>query len=273
MLSQFNREAHGFPTSASCAAPRSGFRLFALAPIALLLAVCLPAVAHAQDQAPPDAPQTSSSSSSQTAQQNRASRRTFESRRQLTKQRREAEAVTETYTHRWEAYTGGSYLRFRPGPDLHNSGIAGWTLGVTRYFNPRFGITADARGDYGTNSLGPVVGGGNNTFNASFSVFQFTVGPQYRFYGTAKWSISAAAQVGAVYGYFDANTNGFPAQDVGFYPASTVAGGIVSLNIDYNLSPGLALRIAPLALFDNFGGNVDHNQGFLVGVVYRFGRQ
>ena len=268
MQSQSTRGAHCFPTSLSRLIACCRFGGLGIVSIALLLALC-PAQSRAQSQDEPSAPQASSSS--QNAQQNVESRRTFESRRQLTRQRREAQAVTETYSHRWEIYTGGSYMRFRPGPSIHHSGMAGWTLGLTRYFTPRFGITADARGLYGTNSLG-VSGGDFNTYNASFSVFPFTIGPQYRFYGSPKLSVSAAVQGGAVYGYFDANTNGIPPQLVGFYPAGIVPGGIVSLNLDYNLSPGLAVRVAPHVLFDHFDGNVDHNQGVLVGLVYRFGR-
>ncbi len=270
MLSQFTRGAFRFPMlvlSRVCFGP---FRAASFS--LLILCICIPPRAHAQDQSQPAQPQSSSSSSAD-RQQTLETRGSLESRRQQTRLRREAQAITDTYTHRWELYGGGDYMRFRPGPHIHNSGMGAWTLGLTRYFTPRFGITADARGFYGTNSLGPVNGGGFNVYNAKFSVFPFTIGPQYRFYGGQKFSISGAVQGGAVYGYFDANTNGIPPQLVGFYPAGIVPGGIASLNVDYNVSTGLAVRIAPNVLFDHFDGNLDHNQGFLVGVVYRFGRQ
>jgi hypothetical protein len=281
VLSQFTRGAHCFPTSVfSRRAPRSFFGSFGIVSFALLLFfwVCAPLQARGQnqtsqqDQTQQDLPQASSSSS-QTAQETLETRRGFENRRQQTRQRREAQLITDTYTHRWEVYGGGEYMRFRPGPHIHNSGMGGWVLGLSRYFTPRFAITADARGDYGSNSLGPVNGGGFNVYNAKFSVFPFTIGPQYRFYGSPKFSVSGAIQGGAVYGYFDAHTNGIPPQLVGFYPAGIVAGGIASIDLDYNLGPSLALRVAPHVLFDHFGGNLDHNQGLLVGLVYRFGRQ
>lgn len=272
MLSQSTREADRFPQSASVQKiwrRHPGLAAFVL----LYLSFAgLPLRAQTQTQSQSGA-SSSSSSSSQTAQENLESRRSYESRRQQTRQRREAQAVTDTYTHRWDVYLGGEYMRFRVGPYLHNSGVGGWTFGLTRYFTPRFGITADVRGMYGTNSLGPTNGGGYNTYNASFSVFPFTIGPQYRFYGSSKFSVSGAAQVGAVYGYFDANTNGIPPQLVGFYPASIVGGAIISADLDYNLSSALAVRLAPHMVLDNFGGNIDHNQGFLVGLVYRLGRQ
>ena len=280
MLHSITRGARRVPASLSNALScrsispaRFGSLHFASFLLLLVLAVSVRGQAQTQDQSAPQASSSSSAQTAQTAQQYGASRRSYESRRLLTRQRRLAQLVTETYTHRWEVYAGGQYMRFRPGPALHNSGMGGWTLGLTRYFTPRFGITADARGYYGSNSLGPVNGGGYNIYNARFSVFPFTIGPQYRFYGTPKWSISGVVQGGAVYGYFDAHTNGIPPQLVGFYPAGIVPGGIASVDIDYNLSTGLALRIAPNVLFDHFDGNLDHNQGFLVGMVYRFGRQ
>lgn len=279
------REARGFATfRLSRRSLRS--RLYSFATVSLIvilgLCVCSSRDARGQQTTEPQT-QTPEAQGSQTAAPSSSSqapessfdisRRGFESRRLMSKQRREAQLVTDTYTHRWEIYVGGQYMRFRPGPSLHNSGMGGWTLGVTRNFTPRFGITADARGYYGSNSLGPVNGGGYNVYNASFSVFPFTIGPQYRFYGSSKWSISAAAQVGAIYGYFDANTNGIPAQLVGFYPAGIKGAAIVSANIDYNVSPTLAVRLAPNMMLNNFGGEINHNQGFLAGLVYRFGRQ
>ena len=278
MQSQFTRGVRRLPSLTlqsilSLRAALSSFRspLLGAACFGLALLVCWTgAPSQAQAQGSTRQTQSSASSSSTTEQ---TSRRGLENRRMQTKLRREAQIVTDTYTHRWEVYLGGQYMRFRPGPHLHNSGMGGWTLGATRYFNPRWGITADARGNFGNNSLGAINGGGFNTYNAKFDVFSFTMGPQYRFYGSPKFSVSAALQVGDVYGYFDKNTGPFAPPLVGLYSASNVGGAIASVNLDYNLSPALAVRIAPTVLLNHFGGNTDHNQGFLVGIVYRLGRQ
>jgi len=281
VLSDFTREARRFPRFASYCRVRFSWPSFLV--VLLLAGVwASPSLGQTTSQ-PQDQPQnatpaptpdasssSSSSSSTQTGQQTLESRRGLESRRALTRQKREAQAITDTYTHRWEVYTGGSYMRFRPGPNLHNAGAGGWTLGFSRYFTPRFSITADARGYYAATS------GINNpydTYNENFSVFPFTIGPQYRFYGSPKFSVSASLQGGIIYGYFDADTNGHSPQSVGLYPASVVAAGISSLNVDYNLSPGLAVRVAPHILFDGFGSQYNHNEGILVGLVYRWGRQ
>jgi hypothetical protein len=268
--SDLSREAIRFRPLAAVRQMRLALLPFSVAAIVGIAAISPSARAQVQNQTQQTTPDTSSSSQ---PTQTLESRRSLATRRMQTRMRREAAAVTETYTKRWDVYLGGEYMRFRVGPHLHNSGVGGWTFGLTRYFTPRFGITADARGMYGTNSLGPNSSGGYNTYNASFSVFPFTIGPQYRFYGSSKWSVTGAVQVGAIYGYFDADTNGIPPQNVGFYPASIVGAAITSLNIDYNLSPALAVRIAPDAVLDHFGGNFDHNQGFLMGLVYRLGHQ
>jgi len=278
VLSQFTQGARSFPlpifrSMSPRRAAASGSRSlgFSLACFVLVVFLsCMASPLQAQATAPQLQPKSSSSS---VQEQTQNTRRSLANRRLATKQRREAALVTETYTHRWEIYVGGEYMRFRPGPDIHNSGMGGWIVGATRYFNPRFGIIADARGDYGNNSLGAVNGGGNNTYNAKFAVFPFTIGPIYRFYGTSKFSVSASLQVGDIYGYFDKNTGAFPPTSVGFYPPGNVFAAIPSIHVDYNLSSGLAVRLSPHMLIDNFGGNVDHNQGLAVGLVYRFGRQ
>jgi hypothetical protein len=267
VLSDFTRGALRFPRFAM-RCRMSSLSLFFLA--VLLVATSCLAQTQSQDQTPENPSAPAASSSSTTPQQTLETQRGLASRRALTRQRREAQAITDTYTHRWEVYTGGSYMRFRPGPHLHNSGTGSWTLGFTRYFTPRFGITADARGYYGGTSG---ITNPYNTYNESYSVFPFTIGPQYRFYGSPKFSVSSSLQGGIIYGYFDADTNGHSPQSVGLYPASVVAAGIFSINVDYNLSPGLAVRVAPHVLFNGFGSQYNHNQGLLVGLVYRWGRQ
>lgn len=276
MLSDFKRGAHRFPGFASYCHVLFSWSVPLLV-LVLAGVLVVPSLAQASGQNQDattnqsTAGATSSSSSSvPTAPQTLETRHGLETRRALTRQRREAQIITDTYTHRWEVYTGGSYMRFRAGPNLHNSGTGSWTFGFTRYFTPRFGITADSRGYYGGTS------GINNpydTYNESFSVFPFTIGPQYRFYGNPRFSVSSSLQAGIIYGYFDADTNGHSPQSVGLYPATVVPAGIFSINLDYNLSPALAIRVAPHVLFDAFGSQYNHNQGILVGLVYRWGRQ
>ncbi len=127
MLSQFTRGAQRFPlpilnsmslrraTFSGFRSP-SGVRLSLLSAACCVLALFLCGMAsplQAQDTTPQLQPQSPSSSST-TPEQTQSSRRGLENRRLLTKQRREAQIITDTYTHRWEVYTGGEYMRFRP---------------------------------------------------------------------------------------------------------------------------------------------------------------
>ncbi|MGC9291757.1 MAG: outer membrane beta-barrel protein [Acidobacteriaceae bacterium] len=256
--------------------PALAVRTRSRSPLTFVLSLCLPLLLttvpasslRAQQTQPGEQPQTEQPQ--QSPQQKQQASRQLQSRRTQSRQRRIQQIVNDTYSHKYEMYTGGMYMRFRPGPSLHNSGMGGWALGLTDYLTPRLGITGDARGYYGSSSIS--VNNPNNIHNASYSVFTFMAGPQYRLYGQQHFAVSAALQAGATYGYFDADTNGFPPQLVGLYPAGTVFGALASLHLDYNLSPALAIRLSPHVLIDHFGGDYDHNNGLLIGVVYRFGR-
>ena len=261
--------------SACARIPRGGFKV----PLMFVLRLCLPVLlmalfaaslrAQESQQAQPQTPQPQTPQ--QERQQRRLEIRQMQTRRAQSRQRRIQQVVKDTYSHRFEIYTGGMYLRFSPGPYLHNAGTGGWELGLAGFLTPRWGITGDVRGYYGSTAI--TINNPYDIHNASFSVFTFTAGPQYRFYRSQHFAVSAALQGGIVYGYFDADTNGFQPQLVGMYPPDVVPGGIASIHIDYNLSPGLAVRFSPQMLIESFSSSVQHNQGFLMGVVYRFGRQ
>ena len=47
----------------------------------------------------------------------------------------------------------------------------------------------------------------------------------------------------------------------------------LGVNLDLNLYPNLAFRIAPSYLGTTFGGTLQNNAGFEMGLVFRFGRQ
>jgi hypothetical protein len=47
----------------------------------------------------------------------------------------------------------------------------------------------------------------------------------------------------------------------------------VGANVDLNLFPNLAFRIAPNYMGTTFGGTLQNNLGVNLGLVYRFGRQ
>jgi hypothetical protein len=183
---------------------------------------------------------------------------------------RTAALIADTYQHKFEAYFGGGYLRFRPGSTLQHDTEGDWNVGVTDYIRPRLGITADFRGYYGTTYTG------NNQYNVhnpSISQYTFLAGPQYRITQGPKWATSIQLLAGGGHGNFDTGTGGLPSSYLGLYPESTVFNASAAAILDYNLGPALALRVSPGVLFSTYGSEFQHNLGFNIGVVYRFGHK
>ena len=183
-------------------------------------------------------------------------------------------AVKETYTHRWEVGGGGGFLRFRSGEATQkNSEIAFW-LNTTYYLNPKLGITGEIRGAYGNAKVPNYNQYANLVGNPKISEYPFLAGPTYRFRNTQRTSIGVFALGGTAIGKFDGDSKGLPASALGFWP-STNARPAFSLgaNFDANLYPNLAFRVAPAYTGTTFGGSLQNNFGFNMGLVYRFGRQ
>jgi hypothetical protein len=184
--------------------------------------------------------------------------------------------IADTYTHRWEIAGGGGYLRFRSGQlTQKNSEIAFW-MNTTYYFNRNLGLTGELRGAYGNakiqnyNTCNCV----NQVGRPQISEYPFLAGPTYRFRLRQKTALSAFVLGGTAIGKFDGDSKGHTAEDLGFWP-STNARPAFSLggSLDLNLYPNLAFRITPSYTATTFGGSLQNNAGFEMGVVYRFGRQ
>lgn len=178
--------------------------------------------------------------------------------------------VQDTYSHKYEAYFGGGYLRFRPGSTLQHINEGGWNIGVTDYFRGKIGATADFRGYYGTTYTGV---NAYQVFSPSISQYTFMAGPTARFYESQHWGWSGHVLAGVGHGNFDTGTGGLPASYIGLYPNSNTFNLTVGASVDYNLGPGLAIRLTPSYLMSRYGGDTQENLGFTSGVVYRFGRQ
>jgi hypothetical protein len=182
-----------------------------------------------------------------------------------------AKAIEDTYSHRWEVAGGGGYLRFRPGQYLQkNSEIAFWMNG-TYYLNRKLGVTGEVRGGYGNAKVG------NNPylqFNPQISEYPFMAGPTYRVRVREKTSIGAFVLGGTAIGKFDGGSKGYSTAALGLWPSTNARAAFsAGVNLDLNLYPNLAFRVAPTYLGTTFGGTVQNNLGFNMGIVYRFGRQ
>jgi hypothetical protein len=175
----------------------------------------------------------------------------------------------ETYSHRWEVGGGGGYLRFRSGENLQkNNEVTFWVSG-TYNLNPKLGVVADIRGAYGNAKIGNTI---YNIPNPQISEYTFMAGPSYRFYAKEKTAISAFATAGLAIGKFDGGSKGIPATLLGIWPSENRAAFSVGANFDYNFYPNFAARITPTYLGTTFGGTVQNNLGFNVGLIYRFGK-
>ena len=247
-------------------------RLPALA-LVLFGATLLPLAALAQTNAPAGGDplgQATDQSGPQTQQERARILRDAQARVTARRRLREQAVVQDTYSHKYELYAGGAYMRFRPGTNLQHDTEAAWNVGVTEWVRPKLGITADARGYYGTAIT-------NNfefqVYKPSISQYTFMAGPQYRFYQSQRWAWNAQVLGGLAHGNFSTGTGGFPAEAVGLYPDGNKLVISVGVPVEYNLSPALAARLMPDYLLTNFGGDIQHNLGFTAGVVYRWGRR
>jgi hypothetical protein len=192
--------------------------------------------------------------------------------------RREARtqaAIKDTYSHKYEIYFGYAYLHIRPGHNLQHANESGWNAGMTRFFTPKLGVSADLRGYYKSVYVG------NNPyslFKPFVSNYSVMVGPQYYVRQKKNYAISGQVLAGVTYNIFNANSAGAPGYLVGLYDNGARFTAAAVMPVDFNLGPGLAFRIAPdynLTTWADHsqGTDIQHNLGFMLGLNYRFGRQ
>lgn len=235
--------------------------------IALVLALALPAahIALAQSSSssstPPAAPQPVPQDQ---VQQSVAAR--IRARREA----RRAQAIKDVYSHKYEPYVGMGYMRFIPGPGLQRTTFYAWDTGLTRYYSERLGAVLDMRGNYGTTFVGL------NPYSVtkpSIAVYSVQAGPSYRFYLQPKYSVGVRATAGYAHGNFSGDTNGFGGKLLGLYNDGGTFAANAAIVGEYNVSPGLGIRLAPEYNFNGFGSTIQASRGFTFGFVFRYGKQ
>ena len=266
--------------------------MFSFRRLAILLALSLPVMSAVQAQSSSSSSSSVTPDENQNLAQNQAPNQapgdaqqapgqnqgeiSVQERIRLRRSQRRATAIHDAYDHRLESYMDTGYLRFTPGPGL----VAGkplqrltyyaWETGLTRFSTERLGFTLDGRGYYGTAYVGP-----NFTNDTRYAISQYDVigGPVYRFYLQPKFSISGRALAGWAYGNFGGDTNRIPPKLIGLYPNSSTFGASVSVIGEFNVSPNIALKLAPEYFFNGFGSTIQASRGFTGGLVYRWGKQ
>lgn len=253
--------------------------------LALLLALGLAAAA---------APAQSSSSSSnpapdqaQTAQNGGESqgRLSVQARIRARRAQRRAAAIHEAYAHLYDLNAGTGYLRFHPGPGTPASGgfpaipslerahEYAWNVGLTRYFDERLGVTLDARGYYASAYVYNNGVTNSAITNPAISQYAGLIGPTYRFYLQPKYSIALRVLGGMEHGNFSGDLAGNTPTSLGLWPDGYTFAVSAAVPFEFNVSPTLAVRIAPEYYFTGFGSTIQASPGISAGIVYRFGKQ
>ena len=248
---------------------------------ALLLALAFPAMhavlaqsssstpptpATGQDQAQP---QTTDQAQPQTTDQT-TGQQSVQARIRARREARRSAAIHDAYSHRYETFADMGYLRFRPGPSLQRLTFYAWETGLTRNFNDRLGVTIAGRGYYGTAYVGL---NPSNITRPSISQYDLLGGPSYRFYAQPKYSVSGRVMGGMAYAKNSGDTNGFGTAVLGLFPDGTTYAGSAAIPMEYNLSPSIGLRVAPVFYTTGFGSKNQASFGYTAGIVYRFKRQ
>ena len=183
-----------------------------------------------------------------------------------------AKTIEQTYSHKWEVFGGGGYLRFRTGETLRKSNEISWQAAGNYYLNPATSIVAEARGYFGHGQLNNNI---YNVYNPLINEYMFMGGVQQRFRRREKTAISAYAVGGMAIGNFDGGSKAIPAALLGMWPSANKPVFSVGANWDYNFYPNVAFRVGPTYVGTLFGSpsGLQNNLGVNFGFVYRFGRQ
>jgi hypothetical protein len=239
--------------------------------IALLLALGMPTLGALQAQSSSSNPAPADQAQQPAATSQGAT--SVQARIHARREARRAAAIRDTYGNLFEAYTGGGYMRFAPGTGYASQRVNeyNWNVGFTRYYTARTGVDLDIRGIYGQPFILPHTGNSNIT-KPEISQYSFLAGPVYRFKLEPRYAISGRVMAGAIKGRFSGDTSNDQtlSTSLGLWPDATTFAANASVLFDVNITPGVALRIAPDYTATNFGSNFQNNLGYTIGMVFRF---
>lgn len=238
--------------------------------LVLVLGLSAGACAPAQESSSSSNPPAAQEGQQPAAQPSNQGALTVQARIRARREQRRAQAIRDVYSHRYELNLGMGYLRFVPGDGLQRTTYYSWNAGLTRYYSQRLGVTLDARGNYGTTFVGL------NPYNVTkpaISTYTGMIGPTYRFYMQPRFAVSGRVLGGLAHGNFSGDTNGFGAKTLGLWPDGNTFAASAAVVGEYNISPGIGLRLAPEYFFTGFGSTIQASRGFTGGFVFRFGKQ
>jgi hypothetical protein len=181
------------------------------------------------------------------------------------------------YDYRWEIYGGGAYARFKAGLDLPPINLYGFDVEAARYVREHWAVVGSGRGYYGTTNVEP------NPYGLTSQPvrnYMFLGGAQYRLERNERLSATLHALAGGAYGVFNPDVN-YPGggrinpESVGLFKNQLGFGAAFGGSVDFNITPRLAVRIAPEATLTHFTGafgatSLDAGYAATVGVIYKF---
>ncbi|MGD0647499.1 MAG: hypothetical protein ABR971_05855, partial [Acidobacteriaceae bacterium] len=126
-----------------------------------------------------------------------------------------ARTTEETYSHRYEIFGGGGYLRFRSGEYLRKNNEVTWATAFNYYFTHKFAVVGDARGSFG--NAHAITNNEYGVYNPQINEYTFMGGVSYRFVAKEKFAVSAQALAGTGWGIFSGGSKGIPATDLGLW--------------------------------------------------------
>jgi hypothetical protein len=189
-----------------------------------------------------------------------------------------ARTIEDTYSHRWELFGGGGFLRFHSGEQVAKNNEVSWAVNSSYFLNRKLAVVAQTQGSfgYGREEQGGTVYSSNIT-RPQINEYFFLGGVGYRVYSAEKFAVMPEVMGGAGWGIFGGGSKGFSTADLGLFDSGTRPAVAAGVNFDYNFYPNLAFRLTPLYMATTYtspeGGSVQNNFGFNAGVVYRFGRR
>lgn len=198
---------------------------------------------------------------------------TVQARLKARREKRRAAAIQDVYTHLYEAYVGTGYMRFTPGDHLQRLNEYAWNVGVTRYYNERLGVSVDGRGFYGSAYIGPNQTSNTAVYKPAISQYMAMGGPTYRFLLEPKYSVSGRVMAGGAWINTSGDLGPFTPAELGLYANSASIAVNVAAPVEYNVSPGIGVRISPEYTMTNFGSTIQNNLGFTGSIVVRWGKQ
>ncbi len=185
------------------------------------------------------------------------------------------QALQQTYSHRYEIFGGGGYLRFRSGDYTQRNNEITWASAFNYYLNRKFALVGDARGSFG--NANAYTDNIYNVYRPQINEYTFMGGVSYRFYEQERLAVSIEGLGGTGWGVFNGGSRTFQATSLGLWESGFRPAFSAGVNFDYNLSPTLAVRFTPTWVGFDFvgasGSSIENNLGFNAGIVYRFGHR